>query len=420
MSIFVLGLNHRSAPLSLLERTAVSDSHLPKVLAGISDCENVTGAVILSTCHRLEIYASSTAFHGSYETLKTYLSDYSFVSEDELNSHLYSFTDLEAAGHLFCVVSGLDSAVLGEHEIQGQVKRAWGTAQKEEATDQDINHLFRSALEAGKRVRRETQLLRGALSVSDAAISLTSEILGTLNDTKAVVLGAGEMGQRICTLLSRGAAQDISVASRTYKSASRLAESQNCRAVHLDELGHELKRADVFFSSTGAPNFLLDRDEMEGFMKDRKNKPLLVIDIAVPRDVDPLSAEIEGLTLKDIDDIRRHILATQGHLDEDENVDSAQEILVEEVNRYESQMQAFSLSPIITEFRRHICEISQDEFDRYRSKLDSLEPSEREFVEELVHSIINKVLHSPTVAIQKVDKQAAEDLTKALKDLFKF
>lgn len=419
MSVILIGLNHRTAPLSLLERTTISASHLPKALHALSEYDNVSGCVLLSTCHRTEIYASATAFHGASKTLKEFLSDLTFVSEEELTSHLYSFTDTEVASHLFCVASGLDSAVLGEYEIQGQVKRAWKTADEEKVVGPALNNLFRSALETGKRIRRDTHIGNNTTSVSDAAVEMAAHKLGTLKGKKAVVLGAGEMGQRISTLLVRSVAKDIAIASRTYKNANSLAESHGFRAVHLDEINKELVEADILFSSTGASTLILERDEIERIMESRQGKELLAVDIAVPRDIDPQSGDVEGFTLTDIDDVRMHVSDnTAGEYGKD--MESAQEILNEAVVRYEEKVQNSKLASLIGDFRRQVCEISQDEFERYASKLKSLEPSEHEMVEELVHSIINKVLHNPSVAIQKVDENTAARLGQALKELFKF
>ncbi len=418
MSVILIGLNHRTAPLSLLERTTISSAHLLKALHGLSECENISGAVALSTCHRTEIYASATAFHGAAKTVKEFLSDFTFVSEEELNSHLYSFTDTDVVSHLFCVVAGLDSAVLGEYEIQGQVKRAWKIAEEEKVSDSALNNLFHRALETGKRIRTEAPMMKSTQSVSDAAVSMAVEKLGTLKGAKAVVLGSGEMGQRLTTLLTRAAAKNISIANRTYKNAATMAKQHGCEAIHLDEIGKALADADVLFSSTGATTLLVERDEMERAMIARNHKPLLAVDIAVPRDIDPLSRDLEGLTLIDIDDVRRYVSDT--HVDSEEDMDRAQEILNQEVTRYEENVQTTKLAPFISEFRRQICEISQDEFERYGGRLKSLEPAERETVEELVHSIINKVLHNPSVAIQKVDEKTANELAQALKELFKF
>ena len=417
MSILTLGLNHRSAPLSLLERTAVPDSRLPRALFGAVDSDLIYGAVILSTCNRTEIYASTKTFHGAYEYLKCYLSDISKVGESELSSHIYSYSDSEVATHLFFVVSGLDSAILGEHEIQGQVKRAWAVSHEERTSDTALNDLFQSALKAGKKVRSQTRVSSGADSVSDAAFYLASESLNNLNDKKALVLGTGEMGNRIATLLARNGASQIAIASRTWKNAQILADELNCKAVHLDELGKELLEADIFFASTGSSSLLLEREELNEIMKARDYRPLVIMDIAVPRDVDPTANDLEGVILKDIDDVRAFASSTFEHYDRE--LARAQEILAEEVTRYESHQGAYEMSPLITEFRRRICDISQDEFIRYSNRLASLEPSEMETVEELIHSIINKVLHDPTVSIQQVQKEEAKRLSIALKELFK-
>lgn len=437
MSVFVVGLNHRSAPLALLERVGVPEMRLEKALAELRGLEHVQEAVVVSTCNRVEVYAFAATFHGAYENVREFLAEFSYTPLGEFSQQLYSLFGADAVAHLFRVVSGLDSAVLGENEIQGQVKRAWEAAQRETAAGPGLNRLFRHALQTGKRVRSNTSVGTEKISsVCDAAVGLLQRELGDLAGRRALLLGTGEVGQTGARIFSEMNLTEVCVASRTWQRASHLAAEVGGRAVHLDELGDELASVDFLFCATGAPSVMLERSEIAAVMERRrggaggegtgeglaKSRKLVVLDLAVPRDVDTAIAEIDGVRLFDITDVQSFVAEaseaaeSEGSLAE---MHRAQAIINEEVQNHLAADSAEAMAPLIVDFRRSICDISQSEFDKFESQLASLNPDQRESVEALVHSIVNKVLHTPTARIREsADSPDSETLGEALRDLF--
>ena len=485
MSVFVVGLNHRSAPLALLERVGVPEMRLEKALAELRGLEHVQEAVVVSTCNRVEVYAFAATFHGAYENVREFLAEFSYTPLGEFSQQLYSLFGADAVAHLFRVVSGLDSAVLGENEIQGQVKRAWEAAQREAAAGPGLNRLFRHALQTGKRVRSNTSVGTEKISsVCDAAVGLLQRELGDLAGRRALLLGTGEVGQTGARIFSDMDLTEVCVASRTWQRASHLAAEVGGRAVHLDELGDELASVDFLFCATGAPSVMLERSEIAAVMERRrgcaggaggegvgeglaggglvgegqaggelageglasegltggelagdglangeitgkgaaKSRKLVVLDLAVPRDVDPAIAEIDGVRLFDITDVQSFVAEaseaaeSEGSLAE---MHRAQAIINEEVQNHLAADSAEAMAPLIVDFRRSICDISQSEFDKFESQLASLNPDQRESVEALVHSIVNKVLHTPTARIREsADSPDSKALGEALRDLF--
>jgi len=415
MSVFVVGLNHRSAPLAVLERIGIPEPRLEKALAELSNLEHVQEAAVVSTCNRIEVYAFAETFHGAYENVREFLADFSYTPLADFANHLYSKFGLQAVEHLFKVTSGLDSAVLGETEIQGQVKRAWEAAQHENLVGPELNLLFRHSLEAGKKVRSLTRV--GAEKVSSvcaAAVALAQKECGSLVGKKALMLGTGEVGQTGARILSGLDMAEVSIASRTWQRASHLAESVEGQAVHLDELGEALLEVDFLFSATGSASLMLERGEMADVMQRRGHRKLVVIDLAVPRDIDPTAADIEGLMMMDLEDIQQFAEAElESSLEE---IHRAQAIINQEIEHYSHDNAVSSMTPLIVDFRRKICDISQLEFGRFESELASLTSDQRESVEALVHGIVNKVLHHPTTRIR--ESQDAELLGSVLRELF--
>lgn len=475
MSAFVVGLNHRSAPLALLERVGVPEVRLEKALAGLRGLEHVQEAVVVSTCNRVEVYAFAAKFHGAYENVREFLAEFSYTPLGEFSPQLYSLFGADAVAHLFRVVSGLDSAVLGETEIQGQVKRAWESAQREAVAGPELNRLFRHALQTGKRVRSNTSVGTEKISsVCEAAVGLLQQELGDLSGRRALMLGTGEVGQTGARLLSGMGLEEVCVASRTWQRASHLAAEVGGRAVHLDELSEELLEMDFLISATGAPSLMLERNDLATVMKRRRGgrggsrglegdsvderqggeglagegqvgerlaggelgvaegvptgeglaKPhrLVVLDLAVPRDVDPTAAGVDGVTLFDITDVQAFVAEASAVAETEaslEEMHRAQAIINEEVENHLAADSAEAMGPLIVDFRRSICDISQSEFDRFESQLASLSGEQRESVEALVHSIVNKVLHTPTARIKEsADSSESEVLGEALRDLF--
>ena len=408
----------------MLERVGVPEVRLEKALAGLRGLEHVQEAVVVSTCNRVEVYAFAATFHGAYENVREFLAEFSYTPLGEFSPQLYSLFGADAVAHLFRVVSGLDSAVLGETEIQGQVKRAWEAAQREGTAGPELNRLFRHALQTGKRVRSNTSVGTEKISsVCEAAVGLLQQELGDLSGRRALMLGTGEVGQTGARLLSGMGLAEVCVASRTWQRASHLAAEVGGRAVHLDELSEELLEMDFLISATGAPSLMLERNDLATVMKRRAGQHrLVVLDLAVPRDVDPTAAGVDGVTLFDITDVQAFVAEASAVAETEaslEEMHRAQAIINEEVENHLAADSAEAMAPLIVDFRRSICDISQSEFDRFESQLASLSGEQRESVEALVHSIVNKVLHTPTARIKEsADSSESEVLGEALRDLF--
>ncbi|MEY2420096.1 MAG: glutamyl-tRNA reductase [Acidimicrobiaceae bacterium] len=417
MSVVVIGLNHRTAPLDLLERTAVDDARLPKVLHDLCARTNLSEAVVLSTCNRIEVYAVAEKFHGGYEDVRNFFVDLSFLPAEEFADHLYVHYDDAAVTHLFTVAAGLDSAVLGESEILGQVASAWERARDEGTTGFSLNLLFRQALEVGKRARTETGIGRGITSVAQAAVAMATDRLGTLAGRRVLLLGAGEMGEVMATSLGAAGASDVVVANRTWSTAQELATRIGGRAARLADLPAELLTADVLLTSTGANTIMLEHADLASAMGHRDGRPLLIVDIAMPRDVDPAAGALEGVTLLDMDDLRRFVaVGVEGRQRE---ATRALGIIEEELNRYRTTTTAREAAPLVTALREQAEGVRSAEVDRLASRLSGLDETQRAAVEALTKGIVAKLLHEPTVRLKDAAGTAKGDrLSDALRDLF--
>ena len=416
MSVVVIGLNHRSTPLDLLERMTIGDASLPKALHDLISRTDVSEAVVLSTCNRTEVYAVAERFHGAYQDIRDFLAEVAFLAPEDFSDHLYVHYDAPAVAHLFGVASGLDSAVLGESEILGQVKHAWERARDEGAAGPALNLLFRHAIEAGKRARTDTAIGRHTTSVSQAAVAMTAERLGGLAGRKGLVLGAGEMGEAMALGLAK-AGTDLTVANRTWETAVALAERTGGRAVRLGELTDALADVDVLLTSTGAATPLLEADELEPVLDARGGRPLLIVDIAVPRDVDPVVGQLPGVTLLDMDDLRA--FAAAGAMARTGEVEGVRVIIDDELERYLGASSAREVAPMIVALRDRAEELRRAELDRFRTRLGDLDPAQRDAVEALTRGIIGKLLHDPQLALKAAAGSPRGDrLVAALRELF--
>ena len=417
MSVVVVGLNHRTVPLDLLERMTVPSSLLPKALADLTSREHVTEAVVLSTCNRIEVYAFAEKFHGAYQDIRNFFAEVSHVAPEEFSDHLTSLYDGDAARHLFSVASGLDSAVLGEHEILGQVRTAWEVSSAEGAVGPVLNPLFRHALEVGKRVRTETAISRNITSVSQAAVAMATDRLGGLEGRQVLVVGAGEMGEGLARALHSGGVAGIRVANRTWDRAVEVAERLGGVPVRLDDLPHHLAEVDVLLTSTGASAVILEHGDLASVVGERHGRELLVVDIAVPRDVDPAAGEIEGVTLLDMDDLRE--FAEVGIRERQREVTAVQAIVDAELDRYINESTARSVAPLVASLRSRGDLVRSGELERLAARLGYLDDRQREAVEALAAGIVGKLLHEPTVRMKDAAGTArGERLAEALRDLF--
>jgi glutamyl-tRNA reductase len=417
VSVVVIGLNHRTAPLELLERTAVDEARLPKVLHDLCARTNLSEAVVLSTCNRTEVYAVAEKFHGGYDDVRNFFVDLSFLPSEEFAHHLYVHYDDAAVSHLFSVAAGLDSAVIGESEILGQVSTAWERARNEGTTGFALNLIFRHALEVGKRVRTETGIGRGITSVAHAAVAMASDRLGVLDGRRILLLGAGEMGEGMANALASAGVGDVVVANRTWKTAKALADRVGGRAVRLADLGAELQLADVLLTSTGASTMMLEHADLADAMAHRDGAPLLIVDIAMPRDVDPSAGDLDGVTLLDMDDLRQFVAA--GVEGREREAARARTIVGEEIDRYRVTATAREAAPLVTALRARAEEVRAAELDRVVGRLGELDERQREALDALTKGIVAKLLHEPTVRLKDSAGTAKGDrLADALRDLF--
>lgn len=417
MPVVVIGVNHRTAPLGVLEAMTVGDAALGKTLHALLTKEHVSEAVVLSTCNRTEVYAVAEKFHGGYADVRAVLAELAFLDAEDFADHLYVHHDTAAVAHLFDVVSGLDSAVLGEHEIQGQVKISWEKAQREGAAGTTLNLLFRHALEAGKRARSETGIGQGTASVSYAAVALAAQQLGSLDGRRAIVLGAGEMGSSMAESLASAGVAELIVANRTHDKAKALAAAVGGRAIRFTDLTDELVDADVVLTSTGAASVLLTRDDVEMAMAARGGQPLVLVDIAVPRDIEPSVAEVAGVTVLDMDDLGA--FADRGLAERRREVDAVRAILDEELERYRSATSAREIAPVIVALREGAEALRAAELERARARLAELDDAQIAAVEKLTQGIVAKLLHQPTVALRAAAGTTKGDrLVQALRDLY--
>jgi glutamyl-tRNA reductase len=404
-------------PLDLLERMTVPASRLPKALADLTSREHVTEAVVLSTCNRIEVYVFAEKFHGAYQDIRNFFAEASHVAPEEFSDYLTSLYDGDAARHLFSVASGLDSAVLGEHEILGQVRKSWETASTEGAVGPVLNPLFRHALEVGKRVRTETAISRNITSVSQAAVAMATERLGGLEGRQVLVVGAGEMGEGLARALHGGGVAGIRVANRTWDRAVEVAGRLGGEPVRLDDLPHHLVEVDMLLTSTGASAVILEHGDLASVVGERHGRELLVVDIAVPRDVDPAAGEIDGLTLLDMDDLRE--FAEVGIRERQREVTAVQVIVDAELDRYLDESTARSVAPLVASLRARGDLVRSGELQRLSARLGDLDDRQRDAVEALAAGIVGKLLHEPTVRMKDAAGTArGERLAEALRDLF--
>jgi len=398
VSLIVVGLNHRTVPVGLLERMTVPENALAKVLHDLAAREHLVEVAALSTCNRTEIYAYSSRFHAAVGDVVQFLGDYSGADPDELSPHLYTYYDDAAVTHLFNVAAGLDSMIVGETEILGQVRDAWQVATEEGTAATLLGYVFRHAVESGKRVRTETQISRHPVSVSSAAVAVAGERLGGIEGCRVLVIGAGEMAEGMAVAVARRDVESITIANRTLERAERVAHRVKGSAVPLAAVGEELARADLVFASTGSRDVLVERAAVETAMADRPDRRLLIVDVALPRDFDAGVGEVRNVTLLDLDDLKD--FAQRSSDRRRAAIARAREIVASSVDRYLDERRQRIVAPAVTALRERGRAVKASELDRFASRLASLDGETRRSVEALVDSVVNKLLHEPTVRLK--------------------
>ena len=416
MSIVVLGVNYHTSPVTLLEKVMIPVPSMSGALRDLSEHSDIREVVILSTCNRTEVYAVAERFHSAHADILEFLCATSGLSADEIAPHLYSQYDEEAVVHLFEVTAGIDSAVLGETEIVGQVRDAWDFAMKQGTSRSTLNLLFRYALESGKRARTETGISRSTASVAHAAVEMSEEILGTLQGKRVLVVGAGEMGEGVAGALSRAGTESITVLNRTAARAQVLATKIGALVADFSNLESELGTVDVVVTCTGAGEIIIDHDLMKRVRQVHSN-PVLLVDIALPRDVAASVSELPGVTLRDLDHLSEW--AQRGIDKRSSEVGQVRVIIGEEVDRFLLDQTQRQAAPLVAQLRRFVEDIRQAEVDRFDASLAAMTPEQRELVESISHGIINKMLHAPSVRLREAaGTPQGERLSAAVRDLF--
>ena len=409
MHILSIGINHTTAPIHLRERLAFGAPEACAALANHPGHNSLQEVVLLSTCNRTELYAAST--HQSFAGLQEFLAEISAVCVAEFQPHLVYARDEEAAAHLFRVAAGLDSLVLGEAQILGQVTRALEQARSQNSVGPLLTRLFQGAIHAGKRVRAETAISRNPASVSSLAAGLCQRSVRDIGSAQIVVLGAGEMAELAAEALRKRGAEQLTVINRSPERAQALAGRWNAQAGGLDDLPAALARADILIASTGAPQAVLGTEMVAAAMSRRPERPLLLIDIALPRDIDPQAAEIPQVRLHDLDSLNAHLeKSLAGRIAEIPRVET---ILAEEIARFMDYFGALDVLPLISDMRQQAEAIRRSEVEKTLRRLPELGETEREHIETLTLSLVKKLLDKPTRQL-RADAPEYADAARAL------
>jgi glutamyl-tRNA reductase len=403
MRLLAVGLSHRTAPVDLRERVDFARSGLAKALAALAAQGIGSEAVVLTTCNRAEVYLVADA-DSAQDAVARFFSGYHHVDHAEIARHLYSHKGAAAARHLFRVAAGLDSLVVGEPQILGQVKTAYAIAQKGQFTGAVTNRLFHSAFSTGKRVRSETGLGEGAVSVSYAAIGLAKKIFGDLKGLGVLILGAGEMAKLTGIHLQAHKVRPVTIVSRTLQTAEGLARQLGGRALAWSELDPAIGAADIVVTATGAAEPVLSRQLIEQVMQRRRSRPLFVIDIAVPRDVEPSVGDVDQVFLYNIDDlqsiVRENLAQRSGELAH------AEAIVDEEVQKFVTWLQSREIVPTVVALRQRFETIRKAELERLAPRLAALPPEARARVDDVTRLIVEKLLLVPTEQLKSVSDEA--------------
>ena len=414
MSVLVVGISHRSAPVSLLERVTVGLGNAPDALNELRTSGRVGEAVVLATCNRVEVYADTEGFHAGVDAVSDLLSRLSGVPLDDLKRSLYVHWEAQAVLHLFQVACGLDSMVVGESQILGQLRRAYATA-RDGGAGPTLHELFQKALKVGKRAHSETGIDQAGRSLVTVGLEGAVDAVGPLAGRTVLVVGAGSMGSLAGATLVRAGAGQVVVANRTAVTAQRLAETLGGRGIGLDGLEQALVEADVVVSSTGATGVVVPFELVERAVQARGGRPLAILDLALPRDIDPQVRTLPGVTLVDLEALQEQLAHTEAGAD----VEQARAIVAEEVRDFLAWQRAAKIAPTVVALRSRADAVVEAELGRLAGRLPDLDPVQRAEVQATVRRVVDKLLHTPTVRVKELE-DAPEGLSyaDALRELF--
>jgi glutamyl-tRNA reductase len=396
MQLALVGLSHKTAPVEVRERLAFDNDALRLALKSLVGRRDVSEAMILSTCNRVEVVAESP----DDRLIREFLCEFHQISPDDVSKHLYSLRNAEAIRHVFRVAASLDSMMVGEPQILGQVKEAFRIAADTGTVGMHLSALMNRAFAVAKRVRSETGISQAAVSISYAAVELARKIFGDLSGKTVMIIGASKMGELTAKHLKRNGVSSVLVTNRTFEHAVELAQVFEGAAVSFEHFTDHMDRADIVISSTGAPHFIISRSVAEQIIHRRKNRPMFFIDIAVPRDIDPTVNEIDNAFLYDIDDLQQVI--DENLKERMKEASKAEEIIDSEVQAFCLKMQSREVVPTIVQLRDNVEKIRRDEIERNRRYLKDLSPEQQAAVDHITKSFANKILHTPIEELKRM------------------
>jgi len=398
MNLLLVGMNHRTAPVEVRERMNISEARLGTAVSDLVRREGILEGLIISTCNRIEVIASAPDQVDGEPPLRQFLADYYQCDLNAYQGYFYWHRQQEAMRHVFRVASSLDSMLVGEPQILGQMKRAYAIAREAGALNGLLNEVVTQAFAVARKVRRETAIGTAAVSVSYAAVELAKKIFGELAGKTIFVIGAGKMSELAAKHLLSSGASAIFVSNRTYDRAVELAAAFHGTAIRFEQLLDYVGKADIVISSTGAPHFVIEKPQVEKMLAARRNRPMFFVDIAVPRDIDPTVNELDNVFLYDIDDLEQVVDANKKQREREAVY--AEEIVQQEVQKMMRRLASREVVPTIVALEERLNRIREGEVERHRSRLSSLTPEQREALDALTRGIVNKILHGPITELK--------------------
>jgi glutamyl-tRNA reductase len=417
MNLALIGINHRTAPVEVRERMHIPEPRLAQAISDLIHREGIHEGLILSTCNRVEVMTSAEDSVDAEPLIQQFLADHHQLDLGPYQRFFYRYQQQEVVRHLFRVASSLDSMILGEPQILGQLKRAYALAREAGGLNGSLQEIVNQALAVARRVRRETALGSAAVSVSYAAVELAKKIFGSLEGRTIFVIGAGKMSELAAKYLLRSGASAIYVTNRTYERAVQLAAAFRGTAIAFEQLFEHLPKADIVISSTGAAGYIVNKEHVAKILSARRNRPVFFVDIAVPRDIDPLVNELDNAFVYDIDDLGQVVEANKKQRARE--AVWAEEIVQEEVQKTMRRLASRDLVPTIVALEDRLNAIRAGEIERYQSRLVNLTPEQRQAVEALTRGIMNKILHGPITELKSGAGQPEQvDLVRLVRKIF--
>ena len=417
VNLILVGVNHKTTPVEIREKLAFTKGKIEQSVDHLFNFPDIIEHTILSTCNRVEIYARANSQDSAIKSIKQFICDFHQLSLVELEDHFYSYSNKEAVEHLFRVSSSLDSMILGEAQILGQVKEAYSLARDLRSTGLVLNQLFEKAFSIAKKVREETGIAERSVSISSAAVELAQKIFDDLENHTVMLVGTGEMAELAAKHLISYGVKTIYVTSRTYERAANLARTLNGSALDFEAFKNELHRADIVITSTSAPNFIIKKEIVEKAIHERKNKPIFFIDIAVPRDIEPDVNDLENVYLYDIDDLQ--VVVSANIKEREKEAKNAMNFISQEVTKFNNWVGTLDAVPTIVEIRKKAENIRMQEVEKTLKKISHLSEDDKKLLRQMSSSMVNKILHKPTIKLkQKTQSEDGHVYLKAIRHLF--